>query len=192
MTRHGTMEFPLLLIPTTQTPPSLSQAALDFTGIGSGDFRRCLKFLREHESLVREDYHLYLQEAWKALWDNEKGYAHQCLSRWFLLDECQQIWPRDIGKHINQRKFSGSKFLDKVDDMYNTLKTLRQDVLHEMAQAADGAPRNASNITAGWSFTGVRTFFQDVDRAKVLSNFGNLYRLVTEVRSELKGGKQEL
>lgn len=192
MTRHGTMEFPLLLIPTTQTPPSLSQAALDFTGIGSGDFRRCLKFLREHESLVREDYHLYLQEAWKALWDNEKGYAHQCLSRWFLLDECQQIWPRDIGKHINQRQFSGSKFLDKVDDMYKTLRTLRQDVLHEMAQAADGAPRNASNITAGWSFTGVRTFFQDVDRAKVLSNFGNLYRLVTEVRSELKGGKQEL
>lgn len=189
MTRHGTREFPLLPIPTQSSAPSLSQAASDFANIRSGDFQLCLKFLQEHKNLLREDYHFYLQEAWKALWDEEKIYAHQCLSRWFLLDECRQIWPSDIRKHINQRTFSGSKFLDKVDEMYNTLKTLRQDVLGEMAQAADGAPRNASNITSGWSIKEVRRFFQGVDRAKVLSNVGYVYRLVTDMRSELKGGK---
>jgi hypothetical protein len=191
MTRYGTMKFPLLPISNHNNPSSLSQAALDFADIRSGDFYLCVKFLREHDSLLHQDYHPYLQEAWKALWDGEKTYAHQCLSRWFLLDECRQIWPRDIGKHINQRPFSGKKFMDKVDDIYNTLKTLRQDVLPKMAQEADGAPGDANNLTLGCSIKGVRDFLQGIDREKVLSNIGNVYRMVAEVKRELQDRKQD-
>jgi hypothetical protein len=185
MTRYGAVEFPLLPIWNHHSPPSLSQAALEFADINSGEFHLCIRFLGEHESLLHENYHAYLQEAWKALWDGEKPYAHQCLSRWFLLDECRQIWPRDIGKHINQRTFSGSDFLDKVDDMYRTLKRLRQDVLGEMAQAARGQVGDGSQAKSSRPFSGVWGLVQGVDRAKVLSNIGTVCRLVRDVSREL-------
>jgi hypothetical protein len=191
MTRYGAIEFPLLPISNQRSTSSLSQAALNFANISSGDFRLCVIFLRDHESLLREDYHSYLQEAWKALWDEEKVYAHQCLSRWFLLDECRQIWPRDIGKHINQRTFSGKKFLDGVDDVYKALKTLRQDVLREMGLTASGGAGDAGGGMSHWSIKGIGGFLQGVDRAKVLRNVENVCRLVTDVRRELKGRKQE-
>ena len=192
ISRYGRMEYPLLRISSQHCSPPLSQAALDLAEFRSGDFRPCVQFLREHENLLHEDYYPYLQEAWKALWDDEKTYAHQCLSRWFLLDECRRIWPRDIGKHINQRTFSGPQFLDKVDDMYKTLKTLRQDVLREMGQATNGAPHQTSSLTSSWPLKNVRSFFKGIEGAKVMNNAGIVYRLAKEVRRELKGNKTEL
>jgi hypothetical protein len=135
-TRYDGIEFPLLPISDRHTEEWLSQAGLDFAAIRSGEFIKCVKFLRQHAGLLDENHHLYIQEAWQALWDREKQYAHQCLSRWFFLDECRGMQPRDIDKHVNQRGFNGKKFMDKVDSMYRTLKTLRKQILLEREQAA--------------------------------------------------------
>jgi hypothetical protein len=191
MTRYGAREFPLLPISNQRCPSSLSQAALDFANISSGDFNHCVKFLRGHDSLLREDYHSYLQEAWKALWDEEKSYAHQCLSRWFLLDECRHIWPADIGKHIHKRTFSGKKFLDRVDGMYKALKTLRQDVMREMASAASAGAGDTGNEMSYWSIKGIRGLWQGVDRETVWRNAENVYRFVADVKRELNGRMHE-
>ena len=184
MTRLGAVEIPLLPMPNPHTADSLSHAALEFAHISSGDWRKCVKFLQDHEWLLHEDYHPYLQEAWIALWDDDKHHAHRCLSRWYLLDECRQIWPKDIARHINQRGFSGDKFMDKVDAMCKTLKNLRQRILVE---------RNTG--TATWSLRGVRGFFQDVNRATVLNKVGNVYKVVAEVAevvSEIRGNGREV
>lgn len=186
VTRYGGEQFPLLPMPNEHSSDSWSQAAWDFANIKSGEFHLCVKFLRNHETLLQEDYHPYLQEAWKALWDKEKVYAHQCLSRWFLLDECRQIRPKDIGKHINQRGFSGPRFMDKVGAMYKELKTLRKQIMLEKARAA--SPDDSSNFTSDRSTKGVQNFFHRVDRAtEVLSNVGNVYTLVKYVRKGLNG-----
>jgi hypothetical protein len=191
-TRHGGVEFPLLPVSDQHTPESLSQAALHFADINSGEFVECVKFLRQHASLLGENYHLYIQEAWQALWDGEKQYAHQCLSRWFLLDECRGMQPRDIGKHINQRGFSGKRFLDKVDSMYRTLKTLRKQILLEREQAAEKGLGHHSNVASSWSFNKVQTFFQGPDVLKVLSNVGEVCNFAVQVKRSLRGKMAEV
>lgn len=192
MTRNGKVEYPLLPISLQHGTSPLSPAACDFADIRSGDFRLCVEFLHRHERLLRDDYHPYLQEAWKALWDGDKSYAHQCLSRWFLLDKCWHMQPEDIGRYINRRTFSGPKFLDKVDDMYKTLKTLRQDVQRDMDEAANRAAGSASKATSTWSINGVLQYFQGVDQARVVRNVGNIYRLMAEVGREFRDRNQDL
>jgi len=167
---------------------------LGFAEINSGEFVECVKFLRQHASLLGENYHLYIQEAWQALWDGEKQYAHQCLSRWFLLDECRGMQPRDIDKHINQRGFSGKRFMDKVDSMYRTLKTLRKQILLEREQAAKkglGHHSNVASSPSSWSFNRVQTFFQGPDVLKVVSNVGEVCNLVVQVKRSFRGKREE-
>jgi hypothetical protein len=192
-TRQGDIEYPLLPISDQHTSKSLSQSALDFAEIESGDFAQCVKFLRQHASLLGEgeNYHLYIQEAWQALWDGEKHYAHRCLSRWFLLDECRNMRPGDVDKHINQRGFSGKKLMDKVDSMYRTLKTLRKQILLEREQAANRALGHHNNAASTWSFNRVQAFFQGADGLKVLSNVGEVCNFVMQVKRSL-GGKTEM
>jgi hypothetical protein len=191
-TRYGGIEFPLLPVSDQHIPEPLSQAALDFAEIKSGEFVRCVKFLRQHASLLHEDYHLYIQEAWQALWDGDKQYAHQCLSRWFLLDECRGMQPRDIDKHINQRGFSGKRFMDKVDSMYRTLKTLRTQILLEREQAAKKGLGHHSNVASSWSVNRVQTFFQGADGLKVLSNVGDVCSFVVQMGRTFRGKREEV
>jgi hypothetical protein len=190
-TRYGETKFPLLPISDQHTPESLSQAGLDFAEINSGEFMKCVKFLRQHAGLLDENYHLYIQEAWQALWDREKQYAHQCLSRWFLLDECRGMQPRDIDKHINQREFSGKRFLDKVDSMYRTLKTLRKQILLEREQAAKKGLGHHSDVASSWSFNGVRTFLQGADGLRVLNNVGEVCNFVVQMKRSFRGKRGE-
>ena len=194
-TRYGGIEFPLLPVSDQHSQESLSQAALDFAEINSGGFVKCVKFLRQHTGLLDENYHLYIQEAWQALWDRENQYAHQCLSRWFLLDECRGMLPRDIDKHINQRGFSGERFMDKVDSMYRTLKTLRKQILLEREQATKEGLGHHSIVVSGpssWSINRVQTFFQGADGLKVLSNVGEVCKLVMHVKKTFRGKKGEV
>ena len=186
-TRYGGTEFPLLPVSGQHTPEPLSQTALNFAEIKSGKFVQCVKFLRQHAGLLGEDYHLYIQEAWQALWDGEKHYAHQCLSRWFLLDECRDMEPRDIDKHINQRGFSGKRFMDKVDSMYRALKTLRKQILLEREQAAKKGLSHHSNVASSWSFNRVQTFFEGADGLKALRNVGDVCSLVAQMKRSLQG-----
>ena len=191
-TRYGGTEFPLLPVSDQHTPESLSQAALGFAEINSGEFVECVKFLQQHAGLLDENYHLYIQEAWQALWDREKQYAHQCLSRWFLLDECRGMQPRDIDKHINQRGFSGKRFMDKVDSMYRTLKILRKKILEQAAKKDLGHHSNVASSPSSWSFNRVQTFFQGPDVLKVVSNVGEVCNFVAQVKRSFRGKKEEV
>jgi hypothetical protein len=186
-TRYDGIEFPLLPVSGQHTPESLSQTALNFAEIESGDFVGCVKFLQQHSGLLGEYYHLYIQEAWQALWDREKHYAHQCLSRWFLLDEFRDMRPRDIDKHINQRRFSGKRFMDKVDSMYRTLKTLRDKILLEKQRAEKRDPGYHNNVASSWSLDKVQTFFQGADGLNVLRNVGDVCSLVAQMKKSLQG-----
>jgi len=190
--RYGGIEFPLLPVSDQHTPESLSQAALDFAEISSGKFAKCVKFLRQHAGLLNENYHLYIQEAWQALWDGENQYAHQCLSRWFLLDECRGMQPKDIDKHINQRGFSGKKFLDKVDSMYRTLKTLRKQILLEREQTGKKGPGHHPNAASSWTFNRVQAFLQGPDGLKVLSNVGEVCSFVVQMKKSFRGKREEV
>jgi hypothetical protein len=186
-TRYGGTEFPLLPVSGQHTPEPLSQTALNFAEIESGDFVQCVKFLQQHAGLLGEYYHLYIQEAWQALWDGEKHYAHQCLSRWFFLDECRDMRLRDIDKHINQRGFSGKRFLDKVDSMYRTLKTLRRQILLERKQAAKRGLGHNNDVASSWSFNRVQTFLQGADGLNVLRNVSDVCSLVAQMKRSLRG-----
>jgi hypothetical protein len=191
VTRYGGIEFPLLPISDQHTLEQLSQAGLDFAAIKSGEFLKCVKFLRQHAGLLDENYHLYIQEAWQALWDREKQYAHQCLSRWFLFDECRGMQPRDIDKHINQRGFNGKTFMDKVDSMYDTLKTLRKQILLEREQAAKKGLGHHSNVPSSWSLNRVQAFFQGAEGLKVLKNVGEVCNFAVQMKRSF-GGKGEV
>ena len=193
--------FPLLPITELDETAPLSRAAAEFAAFSSGDFQGCIKHLEKYEGLLNDEGRgWYLQEAWKAIWDREgdhtripfsrKGdYAHQCLSRWFLLDMCNDdMDSNDLNKYINSRHFKPKEFWSDVDSMYDILKKLRLSIIRGSAQVAK-ASAGGMAVQGYWTWLPeeAKKMFAMIDRAKVLGNIGKAYRLVNDLRNEWNG-----
>ncbi len=208
-TSQNGQSFPLLPIPELDPTIPLSRAAAGFAAIHSGDFQACIKYLKRHEELLDEAQGWYLQEAWKAMWDREldRGiarsllssifdrqgdYAHQCLSRWFLLDECTGMDPGEIDNHINSRHFKPKDFWNQVNSMYNTLKMLRLSLTQGTEQRIR-TPDGSMTMRGGGALLPpeARQIFATIDHAKVLGNIGKAYRLARDLRNELREASEQ-